>query len=122
MKTLKNFDEFTFIRELIEKIVNIYPNYNVFQEKRYGKLIPDISIERTNDTIIIEVKNAKNYSSLPFSTLIQLEDFKNNIPDSRVVLISFSNINELMKEKLNEMNIKAFINPDYDTIIEYLKN
>lgn len=121
MKPIKNFDEFTFVRELTEKLLQAYPNYKVYVEKRYGRFIPDISIDRTKDKIIIEVKNARNYSTLPFSTLTQLEDYKNNIPECKLILISFSNINELMQQKLNELDIHSFINPDFDTIINYLK-
>jgi hypothetical protein len=121
MKPIKKFDEFTFVRELTEKLLQAYPNYKIYAEKRYGRFIPDISIDRTSDKIIIEVKNARNYSTLPFSTLTQLEDYKNNIPDSKVILISFSNINDLMKEKLKELDIKTYINPDYETIINDLK-
>ena len=121
MKPIKNFDEFTFVLELNEKLLQAYPNYKIYAEKRYGSFIPDISIDRTRDKIIIEVKNARNYSTLPFSTLKQLEDYKNNIPDSKIILISFSNINDLMKEKLKELDIKTYINPDYETIINDLK-
>ena len=70
---------------------------------------------------MIELKYANNYSSLPFSTLTQLEDYKRNIPNSKFILISFSDINELMREKLKELDIKALVNPDIDTVINEIK-
>lgn len=122
MKEVKNFDEFTFVHELVNKISQTYPAYRVYLEKRFGNLTPDITIDRPNGTVIIEVKNAKHYSTLPFSTLRQLENYRNSIPDSKIFLISFSKINELMKQKLRELQIESFINPDFETIIKRLRD
>lgn len=121
MESSKNINELEYIQNLISEITLAFPNYNVYAEKKYGKFRPDISIENVDSNIIIEIKNSRNYSSLPFSTIIQLEDYKLNIPNSEIILISLSDINELMKEKLNEMEIKTFIKPDFNSIIKYLK-
>ena len=121
MKPLKNFTEFTYLKELADKISNEFPQEQVESEKRYGRLIPDLSVKSGDKTILIEVKYTRNYRSLPFSTLTQLEDYKRNIPNSELILISFSNINELMREKLKELDIITLVNPDIDTVINEIK-
>lgn len=121
MKPIKNFNEFTYLKELADKISSELPQERVESEKRYGRLTPDLTIRSGDKTILIELKYANNYSSLPFSTLTQLEDYKRNIPNSKFILISFSDINELMREKLKELDIKALVNPDIDTVINEIK-
>jgi len=113
-------NELEYIKKLYDEIIAAFPEYRVYTEKKYDSLRPDISIENENFNIIIEVKNARNYSSLPFSTLMQLEDYK-NIPNSNVILISLSEVNKLMEDKLKEMDIKTFIKPNFKSIIKYLK-
>jgi hypothetical protein len=121
MSTKIENNENKFIDKLKEKLNIVYPNYKVYVNKKFGRLTPDMTIDRKNDKVIIEVKDAKSYSSLPFSTLLTLEDFKSNIPDHKLILVSFSNINDLMKSKLDELGIKTYIKPDFENLVEELK-
>lgn len=121
METTNDINEFDYTRKLYQKIISEFPNYNVYLEKMYDKYRPDISIEFDNKIILFEIKNSSSYSSLPFSTIIQLENYKSNIPNSEVVLISLSSVNDLLKEKLNDIDIQTFIKPKFETIIDFIK-
>lgn len=111
MINLKSYDEFTFISELSEKIERQFPNYILHKEYKVGRFRTDIYLENIQRNILIEVKMLKNYSSLPFSTLIQLEDYKLSFKNTQIVLISFSFINNMMLEKLRLMNVLIINNP-----------
>lgn len=117
----KLYDELEYIDKLYREILKEFPDRQVYKEKKYNQYRPDISIEKYNKKILIEIKDSKNYSSLPFSIIMQLQDYKTNIPNSEIILISLSSINSLLNNTLNELGIKAFIKPEFITIINYLK-
>ncbi|MEO4005014.1 hypothetical protein [Flavobacterium sp. CAU 1735] len=121
METTDKINEFDYIQKLYRKIISEFPDYNVFIEKKYDKYRPDISIEFKNKVLLFEVKNSRSYSSLPFSTILQLEDYKTNIPNSEVVLISLSSINEILQQKLNDIEIQTLVKPQFETIIDFIK-
>jgi len=123
MKNFENYDELNFVRELSQKIKNLYPNYILKQEYKIGRYRPDLYIENGLKNFVIEVKMHKNYSSLPFSTLIQLEDYKNSFLNAQIILISFSHINIMMSNKMREMDILNINNPSsFDEIINKIFN
>ena len=111
MINFKSYDEFTFISELSEKIERQFPNCILHKEYKIGRFRTDIYIENSQQNIVIEVKMLKNYSSLPLSTLSQLEDYKISFKNAKIVLITFSFINYIMLEKLRVMNILIINNP-----------
>ena len=117
----KQQNEFGFINQLTNRIKHKFPDYSVDYEMIFDRLRPDIYINKHNNeqNIIIEIKKfrTENYSSLPFSTIIQLEDYKKHFDDHRIILITFVKINKLMEHKLKELNIEVIINPNTFTEI-----
>ncbi|WP_369013474.1 hypothetical protein [Flavobacterium anhuiense] len=117
----KQQNEFEFINQLTNRIKHKFPDYSVDYEMIFDRLRPDIYINKHNNeqNIIIEIKKfrTENYSSLPFSTIIQLEDYKKHFDDHRIILITFVKINKLMEHKLKELNIEVIINPNTFTEI-----
>lgn len=123
MKNFEKYDELTFVRELSQKIKNQYPNCILKQEHKVGRLRPDLYIDNGFENFVIEVKMHRNYSSMPFSTLIQLEDYKNSFLNAQIILISFSHINTMMLKKMKEMNILNINNPtSFEEIISKIFN
>jgi hypothetical protein len=75
MKDKKYFNEHTFINELYSRIVTAFPQNVIERDSRFEGYSADIAIKKNNgQNIIIEVRNASSYSSLPFSTLVQLQN------------------------------------------------
>ena len=87
----------------------------------YKNLTPDLWLERENENIIIEVKYAGNYSTLPLINAIQLLHFKMKIPNSKVLLISFTDVYEEIKDVLKKNGIKTLVRPDYNKVIQEIK-
>lgn len=122
----KHQNEFEFINELTNHIKNKFPEYSVDYEMIFDRFRPDIYIKKHSreQNIVIEIKKIRNenYSSLPFSTIIQLEEYKRYFEGDRIILITFPKINKLMEDKLKQLNIEVIINPNtFQEIIDKIK-
>lgn len=72
--------------------------------------LPDMVIKDNNgNEIFIEMQDAKSYGELPLATAFQLKKIKDKYP--QVLLISFSNISDILATTLNNLGVKYLVKP-----------
>ena len=105
-----------FIVQLVNLLVEKFKDLRVVQALRPNQKA-DLVIEKGGKKIFIETKNVQGYKDIPLATLSELYNLKTENPNDQVVLISFSHISDLLKDKFKEIGIPYLENPSLDKAV-----
>ena len=106
-----------FTRELI-KLLSSHNNFEVLasSDKNVDLLVHD---QTTGKTVAIEFKDAGSYGELPISTFLPIADLVQQTDKfQKLLLVSFSKVPDLLRRKLNKLNVDALTKPSVSQVVE----
>ncbi len=110
-------NEETFLEELyieLEKIRNFSMQRSVLE----GEDLVVRNLDNGSE-VIIELKSAGRYGELPISTIIPLAGrVRSDLCAKKIILVSFSNLPNLLLSKLNELGVQSVTNPTVDKVVK----
>ena len=125
MKNIKHLNEFTLLKKIKTELPNnLGSNFIIKTEENLGQARPDFVIEniKTGKKIVIELKGSKAYEDLPLAVVPTLRILKQSLGLNfdNFILVSLSNVSNMLKDYLTEDNIKVVEVDENDVYIKKL--
>jgi hypothetical protein len=112
--------EVDFLRKLYDVLV-LQGHFQLVREPVANGADVDLLVkdQTSGKMVAIELKNAGEYGELPISTIIPISRLVHQGDKyEKVLLITFSEVPELLSQKLQELNVEALKQPTINEVVE----